>query len=347
MRERSRREQAAIRARAQLDDDTDWSPADAFVYGGLDISVSKDGGTAVACLALVDAATMAPRAWLLQRVAIDVPYIPGFLGFREVAAFRALLDNSCLFPDAAGDATAPAPTDSGESLVVIVPAPGTPHSIDPAAAVAAALGGKHPRKGPRHTSRVVYMRHGRVESTDGDAAAGAEGGGEGALPEWLAAALTPPDIILVDGGGRLHPRECGSALHLGVVGGVRAIGVAKTFLRVGALERAAVLARAGEAGAGGSGGVLLLNVGAADGAGAGPEVWGAAVWTGTGGAPGRVQDPLWVSVGHRVALASAVALVQRCCGCGAGEEEAGWRGRLPVPIRHADLASRGYLRTVL
>jgi len=39
-----------------------------------------------------------------------------------------------------------------------------------------------------------------------------------------------PDLLVVDGNGRVHPREAGLATHLGVVLGVPAVGVAKSLL---------------------------------------------------------------------------------------------------------------------
>ncbi len=41
-----------------------------------------------------------------------------------------------------------------------------------------------------------------------------------------------PTVVLVDGCGILHPRQCGSACHLGVTVGVPSIGVAKNLLAV-------------------------------------------------------------------------------------------------------------------
>ncbi|CAN0452095.1 unnamed protein product, partial [Discosporangium mesarthrocarpum] len=49
-----------------------------------------------------------------------------------------------------------------------------------------------------------------------------------------------PDVTLVDGNGLLHPRGAGLACHLGVVTGLRVVGVGKTFLHVDGLTKASV-----------------------------------------------------------------------------------------------------------
>ncbi len=58
------------------------------------------------------------------------------------------------------------------------------------------------------------------------------------------------------------------------------------------------------------------------------RVWGAALRSGD-----EVSNPIFVSVGHRISLASALALVARCS-----------LYRIPEPIRQADLRSRAFLR---
>lgn len=114
-----------------------------------------------------------------------------------------------------------------------------------------------------------------------------------------------PDLLLVDGHGTAHPRGFGLACHLGVLADLPTIGVAKSCL-VGdwaepARERGA---RA-----------PLLHRGA--------EV-GAVLRTRTG------VRPVFVSIGHRVSLATAVDWTLACAR----------RFRLPEPVRLADRLSR-------
>jgi deoxyinosine 3'endonuclease (endonuclease V) len=49
-----------------------------------------------------------------------------------------------------------------------------------------------------------------------------------------------PQCLLVDGFGKLHPRQCGSASHLGVLIGIPTIGVGKNLLAVDGLSEAQV-----------------------------------------------------------------------------------------------------------
>lgn len=109
-----------------------------------------------------------------------------------------------------------------------------------------------------------------------------------------------PDALLVDGHGRAHPRRFGIACHLGLLLDLPTIGCAKSLL-VGAHEQV------GEAP---GDWVPLVH---------GGELIGAALRARSGVAP------IYVSVGHRVDLPSALALVRRCLG----------PTRLPEPTRQA------------
>jgi deoxyribonuclease V len=117
-----------------------------------------------------------------------------------------------------------------------------------------------------------------------------------------------PDLVLVDGQGLAHPRRFGIACHLGLLLDLPAVGCAKSRL-CGEHDPPAM-----EAGSS----VLLRD---------GDEVIGAVLRTRDG------VSPIYVSIGHRIALDEAVAWVLRCC-----------RGyRIPEPTRLAHMAAGGAL----
>jgi deoxyribonuclease V len=117
-----------------------------------------------------------------------------------------------------------------------------------------------------------------------------------------------PDLILVDGQGIAHPRRLGLASHLGLFLDIATIGCAKSIL-CGKHDRLGDSA--------GSHAELLDN----------GELIGAALRTRAG------VKPIYVSVGHKIDLASALDWVMRCC-----------RGyRLPEPTRLAHSAAGGKL----
>ena len=132
------------------------------------------------------------------------------------------------------------------------------------------------------------------------------------IPAILAALgklRTKPDLLLVDGQGMAHPRRFGIACHLGLYAGIPAIGVAKTRLTG---EHGKVPAARG-------GWAPLTDAG---------ETIGAVLRTRAG------VKPIYVSCGHRVSLASAIALTMACV----------TRYRLPETTRCAHgLASHGRL----
>ena len=115
-----------------------------------------------------------------------------------------------------------------------------------------------------------------------------------------------PDLLLVDGQGRAHPRRFGIACHLGVLTGLPSIGVAKTRL-IG--EHAVVPDRRGAW-------VPLRDRG---------EVIGAVLRSRVG------VTPIYVSVGHRVSLERAVDWVMACI----------TRYRLPQTTRAAHALASG------
>jgi deoxyribonuclease V len=122
----------------------------------------------------------------------------------------------------------------------------------------------------------------------------------------LAQLATAPDVLLCDGQGLAHPRRFGLACHLGVLTGLPSIGVAKTRL-VG--HHAEVPAGRGAC-------VALLD---------GDEVIGAVLRT------RQAVQPLFVSIGHRIDLPTAVDFVLRCAP----------RYRLPETTRQAHRLASG------
>ncbi len=118
-----------------------------------------------------------------------------------------------------------------------------------------------------------------------------------------------PDLIIVDGQGIAHPRRLGIASHLGLVLGTKTIGCAKSLL-VGHHEEPE-----DEPGSYAE----IVDRG---------EVIGVALRTVRG------VKPVYVSIGNRVSLETAIKWVLACC-----------RGyRLPEPVRLAHLAAGGNLR---
>ncbi|HID88309.1 MAG TPA: deoxyribonuclease V [Anaerolineae bacterium] len=115
-----------------------------------------------------------------------------------------------------------------------------------------------------------------------------------------------PDLVIFDAHGLSHPRRMGLATHLGVLLDLPSIGCAKSRLcgehEEPPLER--------------GGWVPLFD---------GEKVIGAVLRTRTG------VHPVYVSVGHRVDLESAVEWVLRCC----------TRYRLPEPTRWAHRVAGG------
>jgi len=109
-----------------------------------------------------------------------------------------------------------------------------------------------------------------------------------AVLEALARLRIRPDLLLCDGQGIAHPRRCGLASHLGLATGLPSIGVAKTRL-VG--EHRAPPKRRGAW-------TPLIDAG---------ETIGAVLRTRAG------VKPVYVSIGHRVSLPTAIEYVMACC----------------------------------
>jgi len=109
-----------------------------------------------------------------------------------------------------------------------------------------------------------------------------------------------PDLLLCDGQGLAHPRRFGLACHLGVLTDIPSIGVGKTRL-TGTYDDVAEERGAWE---------QLTD---------GSEIIGAVLRTRTG------VKPVFVSIGHRISLETAIDMVLKCAP----------KYRLPEPIRQA------------
>ena len=119
---------------------------------------------------------------------------------------------------------------------------------------------------------------------------------------------TAPDLLMVDGQGIAHPRRIGLASHLGLFLDIPTVGCAKSRLCGSHDEPGNERGSYAE----------LTDDG---------EVIGAVVRTRTG------VKPVYVSIGHKIDLESAIAMTLRCC-----------RGyRLPESTRLAHMAAGGHL----
>ena len=123
----------------------------------------------------------------------------------------------------------------------------------------------------------------------------------------LALLATPFDLVMVDGQGRAHPRRCGYASHLGVLLDRPVVGVAKSRL---------IGRSAGPGPERGAASPLYDK----------SEIIGAVLRSKLG------CRPLFVSIGHRIDLDTAIATVMAFTG----------RYRLPEPARLADRLSRAH-----
>ena len=133
----------------------------------------------------------------------------------------------------------------------------------------------------------------------------------------LRALETTPDVVLVDGSGRIHPRQSGLATHVGVALGIPTVGVAKSLL-CGEPRRSVERLEEGER-------VPIL---ADDGIDTPDSTTvGYAVQTKQYAPDASTSvNPLYVSPGHRVSAETASDIVEDACDV----------YKLPEPVRRAD-----------
>jgi deoxyribonuclease V len=119
-----------------------------------------------------------------------------------------------------------------------------------------------------------------------------------------------PDLLLVDGHGRAHPRRAGIATHVGFLLSIPTVGVAKRILLGDPVEFGPARGSASP----------VWDRG---------EIVGKAVRTKAG------SRPVYVSAGHAIDLETAVEAVLATTGA----------SRIPAPIREAHRISREVRRT--
>ncbi|MDX2231138.1 MAG: deoxyribonuclease V [Leptolyngbyaceae cyanobacterium bins.349] len=127
-----------------------------------------------------------------------------------------------------------------------------------------------------------------------------------AVLDALAKLTIIPDLLLVDGMGTAHPRRFGIACHLGLLTQLPALGVGKSLL----------VGKYAELGSDRGSQQPLIHKG---------ETIGVALRTRPN------TKPLFISPGHRISLASAIAYTLRCT----------TKYRLPETTRHAHKLASG------
>ena len=139
----------------------------------------------------------------------------------------------------------------------------------------------------------------------------------GAILKAFETLSVEPDLLVVDGSGRIHFRQAGLATHVGVTLGLPAVGVAKGLLC--GRPRASLedpLPQGARVPIEANGRVDAPN----------GTVIGYAFQSRQYDSGNRYVNPLYVSPGHRVSAETATDLVERLCG--------GYK--LPEPTRLAD-----------
>nr|XP_011467204.1 PREDICTED: endonuclease V isoform X2 [Fragaria vesca subsp. vesca] len=124
-----------------------------------------------------------------------------------------------------------------------------------------------------------------------------------------SATLFYPQLLMVDGNGILHPRGFGLACHLGILANLPTIGIGKNLHHVDGLTLSGVrqLLKAKEDCA--EDFVTLT--------GCSGRTWGVAMRSTDG-----CVKPIFISIGHRISLDTAVKIVKMTC-----------KYRMPEPIR--------------
>ncbi|MFB6100523.1 MAG: endonuclease V [Candidatus Nanohalobium sp.] len=137
----------------------------------------------------------------------------------------------------------------------------------------------------------------------------------GAIVSALEKLEVEPDLLILDGSGRIHFRQAGIATHIGVMFDVPAIGVAKNLL-CGEVNLPEKMQEGDKRKIYADDSVENLDEG----------VLGYAYQSRQYSSPNRSINPLYISPGHRLGPGTSVKIVSRFC-----------KGyKLPEPTRIAD-----------
>ena len=118
-----------------------------------------------------------------------------------------------------------------------------------------------------------------------------------------------PDVILIDGNGKLHHTEFGSASHLGVILNKRTIGCAKKLFYMDGLNKPNQ--------------TEICASGVSKLVGESGKLYGYAYL------PANCTNPIYISPGHRLDEITSLLIVKSVCNY-----------RVPEPVRMADILSR-------
>ncbi|EEB07687.1 DNA repair endonuclease [Schizosaccharomyces japonicus yFS275] len=136
-----------------------------------------------------------------------------------------------------------------------------------------------------------------------------------------------PEVIIVDGNGRLHPVLFGLACHIGVMTNKPTIGVAKNYFCAPSLNEDLKAHRVHiQQHLSTMGPQHPMPLRALPEIGYGDKPIGMAVWTSP-----HATRPVYVSIGHKISLPAAVAVVTLCSGI---------HSRVPEPVRLADIYAK-------
>ncbi|MFC6973880.1 endonuclease V [Halomicroarcula sp. GCM10025709] len=240
------------------------------------------------------------------------------LSHDEMAALQREIAETALFADEIGfdTGTVSAPTDSGQTTLGETDTP-LVAGVDQAFVGDRAVSAVVVTRGGEVVERVHAVEPAEIPYIPG-LLSFREGG---AILAALDALDHDPDVLLVDGSGRIHFREAGLATHVGVTVDVPTVGVAKSLL-CGDPERPL------DGGFPEGTSVPIRADDAVETAANGTHI-GDAVQTRQYDSPNRHVNPLIVSPGHRVSAGTATELVLATA--------AGYK--LPEPTRLADRAA--------